>query len=741
MLELSKILACVLLVGLMGCMVANKAHAFRDASVVAKNPPLPPTAKDAVAPSDYAKPANWIATGGALDKPVDVFYLYPTAWHRHGDEGYLAAIDNASMRKHAPKVFQEQAAAFAKTGNLFAPFYRQIDAVWGLGLKTDAAREAYFLGAPYTDAVAAFDYYIKHYNQGRPFILAGHSQGSTMLRLMLIHYFAKHPEVYERMIAAYVIGYSMTKGDFADNPHLRFAQGPDDTGVVISYNTEAPGLSFKNPTTLEGSIAINPITWTRSDEPAPASANLPSRLFAEDGSYRDVPHYADAAVDLKRGTVICSTVKPEDYKLNFGGATDIFPLGIYHAQDYPFYWHSLEANALMRAQAYVRKHPQPAAPLDAAALAGRLDAALDRAIAEKRLVGAVLMVSQNGKLLYSRAAGLADREKGLPMREDAIFRLASVSKPYTAMAAAALIDKGALRLDDPVTKWLPEFAPRLRNGETPTILVRHLLSHMAGLNYSFAEQDDGPYHKAGVSDGLDESGLSLEENLRRIASAPLLFRPGSAWHYSLATDVLGAVVAKAHGASLQEAMRDLVTGPLGLKDTGFLAADASRLAQPYHATPQGEPALIRDNEYVDINGAKIRFAPDRILDPKAYPSGGGGMAGTAQDLLRLLETMQAGGAPLVSAKLMSEMRQRRTAENVVEPGWGFALGWATLDDPAKGNTPQAAGTIAWSGVYGHSWFVDTTNGLCMALLTNTTPEGMSGRIVLDLRDAIYAGKR
>jgi CubicO group peptidase (beta-lactamase class C family) len=696
---------------------------------------LPPKVGDRITPTDYANPANWIQVDANPDKDVDVFYLYPTAWHRKDDEPCLASIDNASMRQGAPKIFREQASAFAKAGNLFAPFYRQIDAVWGLGLPSPEEQERYFLGAPYTDAVAAFEYYLKHYNKGRPFILAGHSQGSSTLRLMLLHYFPQHPEVYARMVAAYVIGYSITQSDLRDYPHLRFAERADDTGVIVSYNTEAPGMTVKNPTTLDGSVAINPISWTRTDALAPAADNLPSRLFSGDG-YKDVPHYADAQVDPQRGTVLCSTVQPKDYKLDFGGA-DVFPLGVYHGQDYPFYWHSLEANAQLRARAYMAAHPQASEEERKTDMTVRLDQVLDRAIAQKRLVGAVLMVSHNGKLVYSRAAGLADRENSLPMRLDTVFRLASVSKAYTAMTAAALVDKGLLGLDDPVSKWLPEFRPRLADGREGVILVRHLLAHTAGLNYSFLEQDDGPYHRAGVSDGLDDSGLSLEENLRRIASAPLLFQPGTAWHYSLATDVLGAVAAKAYGKSLPETARDLVTGPLGMVDTGYVARDASRLAVPYHSTPRGEPALIHHNEYVDLFGGKIRFDPDRILDASAYPSGGGGMAGTATELLRLLEVIRERGKPLVSARVMETMMRRETAKDAEEPGWGYALGWAVLDDPARGKTPQAAGTVAWSGVYGHSWFVDPVNGFCMALLTNTTPEGMNGQVVLDIRDAIY----
>jgi CubicO group peptidase (beta-lactamase class C family) len=307
------------------------------------------------------------------------------------------------------------------------------------------------------------------------------------------------------------------------------------------------------------------------------------------------------------------------------------------------------------------------------------------------------------------------------------------------MAAGVLLDKGMLKLDDPIAKQLPDFLPSLPDGNRPSITVRQLLSHTAGLNYSFGEPEDGPYHKAGVSDGADDSGLSLTENLRRIASAPLLFAPGSSWRYSLATDVLGAVVAKAYAKDLPQAVRELVTEPLGMRDAAFSLDDDSRLAVPYFINPPREPERMKNNELVDLGGGmRIRFAPNRILNSRAYPSGGAGMAASAQDVMRLLEAIRKQGAPLVSPEIMREMVTPQTAPGVVEPGWSFALGWSVLDDPIKGHTPQAAGTIAWGGVYGHSWFVDFTNGISVVLLTNTTPEGMSGKLRQDVRDAVYA---
>lgn len=324
------------------------------------------------------------------------------------------------------------------------------------------------------------------------------------------------------------------------------------------------------------------------------------------------------------------------------------------------------------------------------------------------------------------------------MREDAIFRLSSVSKAFTTVAAGALMKQGKLHLDDPVAKWLPEFAPTLPAGGKAVITIRQLLSHSAGLDYGFNQKEGGPYLVAGVSDGLDASGISLEENLRRIASVSLLYKPGTSWGYSVATDVLGAVVAKAYGSTLPQAMQSLVADPLGMKDTGFVVTDRSRLAAPYYnAAPQ--PLRMGIEENIPLGDGKVRFAPERAFDSKAFPSGGAGMVGTAPEVLLLLETIRKGGAPLVDPGLMKKMKVNQIGKNRVAPGLAFGFGWAVLVDPMAAETPQQAGTLSWGGVYGHSWAVDPKEKLTVVIMTNTTFEGIFGAFVTDVRDAVYGG--
>ncbi|KLU24094.1 beta-lactamase [Caballeronia mineralivorans PML1(12)] len=386
-----------------------------------------------------------------------------------------------------------------------------------------------------------------------------------------------------------------------------------------------------------------------------------------------------------------------------------------------------------------RKDHVPGASIASAA---RLDAVIDTALAQQRLVGAVVLVAHNDALVYRRAAGFADRELGQPMRDDALFRLASISKPIVSTAAMVLVAQQRLQLDDTIERWLPEFRPRLPDGSVARITVRQLMSHTAGLGYRFLEADEqGPLARAGVSDGMDLPGISLTENLRRIASVPLLYAPGTAWGYSLATDVLGALIEQVSDRPLSDAVHDMITGPLGMSSTAFHATDAQRLARPY-VSDKPRPRRMRERDTVTpFDGAVgIRYEPARALDRHAFASGGAGMVGTANDFMRLLEALREGSGKLLPQVLVDEMGRNQTSELGPSdaPGFGFGLGFSVLRDPVSAGSPESPGTWRWGGAYGHSWFVDRARGLSVVAFTNTLYEGMSGAFVADLRDAVYA---
>jgi CubicO group peptidase (beta-lactamase class C family) len=370
-----------------------------------------------------------------------------------------------------------------------------------------------------------------------------------------------------------------------------------------------------------------------------------------------------------------------------------------------------------------------------------ITAAVQQALEERRLVGAVVLVARGGELIHQQATGFADRELARPMTLETIFRLASVSKPIISTAALVLVAQGRLDLDEGIGRWLPEFQPQLADGRPAHITTRQLLSHTAGLGYRFFEFDaDGPYARAGVSDGMDASSISLDENLRRIAGVPLLYEPGKAWAYSLAIDVLGAMIERIQGTSLDDAVRLLVTGPLDMSNTGFVVQDPHRVATAYVNDTRQPHRLVEGETVSPFEGAVgIAYSPARIFNAQAFPSGGAGMAGTAGDFLRLLEALRQGSGVLLSNRLIEEMGRDQTGglELPNAPGFGFGLGFSVLRDPRLAASPESAGTWRWGGAYGHSWFVDRAQGLSVVAFTNTLYEGMSGRFVSELRDAVY----
>jgi len=377
-----------------------------------------------------------------------------------------------------------------------------------------------------------------------------------------------------------------------------------------------------------------------------------------------------------------------------------------------------------------------ATPLDRS-FARRIDQVVDRAIEERRIVGTVILVARRGELLYGRAAGLADRESNKPMQQDAIFRLASVTKPIVATAALALVEAGVLGLADPVTKFIPEFRPKLADGSEPVLTIGHLLTHTAGLDYGFRQPAGGPYQRAGISDGLDQPGLSMAENLSRIASVPLSFPPGAGWSYSVAMDVLGEAMARATGETLPDLADRLIARPLDMSDTAFTVRDRARLVTPYADGPSGAVAM-GEHHLVPFGDGAISFTPGRTDDAASFASGGTGMNGTAGDVLRLLEALRLGGAPVIHPETVALMTlDAIPGLETTMPGWGWGLGFSVLRDPIAASTPQTAGTWRWGGVYGHSWFVDPTLDLTVVALTNTAIAGMTGAFPDALRDAIY----
>ncbi len=289
----------------------------------------------------YDEFSSWLFQELSPQKKLDVFYVYPTIY---GNENPTNMdIYNEELRDKATRSFKKQTGVYTGVGNIFAPFYRQVSMAV-LDPSEDTYKNKNFL-LGYKDVSRAFEYYLKHLNNGRPFILAGHSQGSMDLITLMREYFESE-KLQKQLIAAYLIGYSVTKEDFKQYPWMKPATGESDTGVIISYNSQEPGAKG-SPVILPGAFCINPLNWKTDGTPAAASSNLGAVFFKADGSVdKVVPHYSGARIDI--GTGALTTVLPE--KLDTGG----FPKGVYHIYDYSLWFNNLKKNIKLRSENYMK---------------------------------------------------------------------------------------------------------------------------------------------------------------------------------------------------------------------------------------------------------------------------------------------------------------------------------------------------------------------------------------------------
>jgi CubicO group peptidase (beta-lactamase class C family) len=348
------------------------------------------------------------------------------------------------------------------------------------------------------------------------------------------------------------------------------------------------------------------------------------------------------------------------------------------------------------------------------------------------VAGVVTLAWRNGEIGLFDARGWRDEAACLPMQRDTLFRIASMTKPVTSAAAMMLVEEDRLALDAPVAQWLPELAaPRvLRDPAGPlddteparaAITVLDLLTHRAGFAYHFTSTGPLAGAYASVFNGF-ESGGRPDAWLARVATLPLMFHPGTRWHYGIATDVLGVLIARISGQSLGEFFRTRIFEPLGMRDTAFVVPDAqlARLATAYAIDPDSRRRVAED-----------RPPSSRWANPKRFQGGGGGLVSTAEDYLQfarlLLGRGRVGDVRLLSPRSVDLMRtnfltreQRRMPAigHVQWSGQGFGLGLSIVDDPAQ-QLPRgyrSAGSFGWPGAYGTSWFADPTESLIGQML-------------------------
>jgi CubicO group peptidase (beta-lactamase class C family) len=362
----------------------------------------------------------------------------------------------------------------------------------------------------------------------------------------------------------------------------------------------------------------------------------------------------------------------------------------------------------------------------------RVDAAIDAALG-KRIVGCVVLVNKDGKEIYARSAGLADREANRTLERNAIWRLASVTKPIVATAALRMMEDGLLNLDDPVSKYLPYFTPPSPDGVVRPITLRQLFGHTSGLSYDTTPKDVAP--------GMSGPIISLEENLRRLAKVPLLFAPGTGWAYGTSIDVLGGVIAAINGSTLEAVVKKYVAEPLRMVDWGFTPTDAGRVTANYaNGNPPTAP-LVPPARITEDNHQGTGWEIGRIFRADAPQSGGGGSCGTADDVMNMLEVYNGSSSFLKPATVAEALKNQigSLPRRETDAGKRFTLIGAIIDDPAAARSPCPVGTLDWGGAWGHNWIIDPVNRLTVLVCSNTAPEGCNGPFREDIRDAVYAG--
>ena len=378
------------------------------------------------------------------------------------------------------------------------------------------------------------------------------------------------------------------------------------------------------------------------------------------------------------------------------------------------------------------------AGFDAGRLA-RLDRHFGRYVDDGRLAGWQLTVSRGGRLVHVARAGHRDRESGAPVTDDTIWRIYSMTKPITAVAALMLWEEGRFELKDPVSRFLPEFgAMRVwRSGSvtnpvldpaTEQIQMWHLMTHTAGLTYGFmfAHPVDELYRRAGFEWGTPTGDLA--EVCERLSELPLLFEPGTEWNYSMGLDVLGRAIEVITGEPLDVALRRLVLDPLGMHDTGFHvdAADHDRLAMLYGATPGSGLAM------------RLEAAAGGATRPPAAFLGGGGLVSTSADYLRFTEMLRRRGE-LDGVRLLSPRTVEYAASNHLPhhadlttfgrplfsettfDGVGFGLVGSVTIDPVTAKVPGSVGDFGWGGAASTTFWVDPVEDLTVTFMTQLLP--------------------
>jgi CubicO group peptidase (beta-lactamase class C family) len=384
----------------------------------------------------------------------------------------------------------------------------------------------------------------------------------------------------------------------------------------------------------------------------------------------------------------------------------------------------------------------------------RLDRHFAGYVDDGRLAGWELALTRHDGVVHTSSYGWRDREAEVPVDGKTVWRIASMTKPITAVAAMSLWEEGAFELTDPISRWLPEFAqpqvyvkgnhlnPFTAPSQEP-IRVWHLLSHASGLSagFMYTHVVDHLYRAAGYEWGAPP-GSTLADCVRDWAALPLRFEPGTAWGYGVSTDVLGRLLEVVTGKTLDEVFTERVLRPLGMDDTGFFAEGprADRLPAVYQRDPATGGALR--NDAMSQSG---RVMPTVL-------SGGGGLVSTLDDYTRFTRMLalegELDGVRLLTPATVRLMRQNHLpgdlgqvstggfAETTFD-GVGFGLGFATVLDPVKLRSPSSPGEFYWGGAYSTAFWVDPVTGITCTFMAQLFPSS-TYPIRAQLRQLVYS---
>jgi CubicO group peptidase (beta-lactamase class C family) len=361
----------------------------------------------------------------------------------------------------------------------------------------------------------------------------------------------------------------------------------------------------------------------------------------------------------------------------------------------------------------------------------RADAYLQQQVDSGRIAGAVGLILRDGKVVYERAVGWADKESGRRMMPDAMFRIASQTKALTSIAIMILFEEGKIALNDPVSQFIPAYARTMvmANGEVVAarrpITIRDLLTHTAGISYGTDSALAALYREKGLGPAAGRGWYTADKDepvcttMERLATLPFARQPGDAFVYGYNTDILGCVVEKVSGVSLDEFIRTRITGPLRMNDTYFFVPPGQR------------DRLVA--VYASDTGNRIARAPDgargqgHYLDgPRRSFSGGAGLVSTARDYARLLQMLLNGGeldgVRILAPQTVALMTTNQTGTLYSANGVGFGLGFSVLERLGADDTMFSVGSFGWGGAYGSKYRVDPKQGIVLVFMLNQIPD-------------------